>query len=95
MVFDCRYDGTGVSDSLDDDTVVYDCLNDDTGVYSKYVRCLLIDFSNAFDSVDHLILIVKLKNLNITDNIMQWVVAFLTDRNKFVKVIENGDFPNN
>ena len=32
---------------------------------NKYVRCLLIDFTKAFDSVDHLTLIIKLKNLNI------------------------------
>ena len=27
--------------------------------YNKYVRCLLIDFSKAFDSVDHLTLVSK------------------------------------
>ena len=53
---------------------------------NKYVRCLLIDFSKAFDSVDHLIVINKLKALNIADNIVQLVVSFLTDRNLFVKV---------
>ena len=50
---------------------------------NKYVRCLLIDFTKAFDSVDHLTLIVKLKDRNIADNIIQWVVEFLTDRNQF------------
>ena len=52
---------------------------------NKYVHCLLINFSKAFDSVDHLIVINKLKALNIADNIVQWVVSFLTDRNQFVK----------
>ena len=28
---------------------------------NKYVRCLLVDFSIAFDSVDHLVLVKKLK----------------------------------
>ena len=37
---------------------------------NKYVRCLLIDFSKAFDSVDHLIVINKLKALNIADNVI-------------------------
>ena len=28
---------------------------------NKYVRCLLVDFSNAFDTVDHLALVEKEK----------------------------------
>ena len=48
---------------------------------NKYVRWLLIDFSKAFDSVNHVVLINILKLLNIPDNILQWVVAILTDRN--------------
>ena len=46
----------------------------------------------AFDSVDHLIVINKLKALNISDNIIHWVVSFLTDRNQFVKVEERWSF---
>ena len=57
---------------------------------NKYVRCLLIEFSKAFDSVAHLNVINKLKALNIADNIVHWVVSFLTDRNQFVKVGEDG-----
>ena len=55
---------------------------------NKYVRCLLIDFAKAFDSVNHLIAISKLKALNIADNIIHWVASFLTDtdRNQFIKV---------
>ena len=52
---------------------------------NKFVRCLLIDFPKAFDSVDHIILINKLKSLNISD-VIQWVVSFLTDRAQFVKM---------
>ena len=40
---------------------------------NKYVRLLLIDFSKAFDYVDHLTLVNKLKALNIADNIIEWV----------------------
>ena len=56
------------------------------------MRCLLIDFSKAFDSVDHLTLVSRLKVLNIADNIIQWVVSFLTDRKQFVKVGEMWSF---
>ena len=59
---------------------------------NKYVRCLLIDFSKAFDSADHLIVINKLKALNIADNIIHWVVSFLIDRNQFVKAGERWSF---
>ena len=45
---------------------------------NKYMHGLLIDFTMAFDSVDHLTLIGKLQNLNIADRIIQWVVTFLT-----------------
>ena len=45
----------------------------------------MIHFSKAFDSVDHLSLILKLKSLNIADNIIQWIVSFLTDHNQYVQ----------
>ena len=41
---------------------------------NKYVPCLLVDFSKAFDSVDHLALVKKLKRYNIADNIIDWIV---------------------
>ena len=47
---------------------------------NMYVRCLLIDFSKAFDFVNHLLLVSKLKLLKLPANIIQWVVSFLTDR---------------
>ena len=61
---------------------------------NKFVRCLLIDFSNAYDSVDHIILINKLKSLKISDNVilLGWVVSFLTDQTKFVKMGQKWSF---
>jgi len=32
---------------------------------NNYVRCLLIDFTKAFDTVDHIILLSKLIQLNM------------------------------
>ena len=49
-------------------------------------------YTKAVDSVEHLTLVSKLKALNISDNIIQWVVQFLTDRNQFVKVGEMWSF---
>ena len=47
---------------------------------NTYVRCLPIDYTKAFDSMDHVILINKFKLLNPPDNIIKWVVSFLTGR---------------
>ena len=59
---------------------------------NKFVCCLLIDFSKAFDSVDHIILINKFKLLNISDNDIQWVISFLIDRTQFVKMGQKWSF---
>jgi len=47
---------------------------------NRYVRCVLIDFSKAFDMVDHAILIRKLSSMQLPPLILKWIVAFLSDR---------------
>ena len=37
---------------------------------NKYVRCLLIDFSKAFDRVDHVIIVKKLVDVGLDQNVM-------------------------
>ena len=54
--------------------------------HNTYVRCLLIDFSKAFDSINHLILLQKLKDLNIPPNIFNWIANFLSGRTQSVKL---------
>jgi len=44
---------------------------------NSYVRCLMIDFSKAFDTVDHVILIRKLQALNIPPNFYSLQLQFL------------------
>jgi len=46
---------------------------------NQYVRCLLIDFSKAFDMVDHAILARKLFSLQVPAFILHWIIYFLTD----------------
>jgi len=46
----------------------------------NYVRCLLIDFSKAFTSTDHCILVNKLKQLHLPNYILKWIVDFLIAR---------------
>ena len=52
---------------------------------NHYIRCLPVDISKAFDSVDHCKLVNKLKSYNTADNVVQWVVSFLYDRDQFTK----------
>jgi len=52
----------------------------------EYVRCLMIDFSHAFEVVNHVILLDKLSKLNLPDYIVNWIVSFLTDHTQAAKV---------
>jgi hypothetical protein len=53
---------------------------------NSYVRCLCVDFSKAFDIVDHNILSAKLAKLQIPSQIFHWLLSFLTGRTQHVKV---------
>ena len=41
---------------------------------------MYLDFAKAYDTVDHGILIRKLKNLGITGKVGNWIQTFLTNR---------------
>jgi len=51
----------------------------------EYVRCLLVDFSKAFDVVDHSVLLSKLSGLNVPHCILNWLISFLTNCSEVVK----------
>ena len=53
---------------------------------NQYVRCVLIDFSKAFDTVDHAILSRKLFSLNVPVFIIQWIMSFLTNRTQATRL---------
>ena len=50
------------------------------------VDVVYLDFSKAFDKVDHKILLSKLKSIGITDKLLKWIKSFLQDRNQVVFV---------
>ena len=50
------------------------------------VDMLYLDYSKAFDKVDHGILLHKLRAVGITGNIGIWLFHFLTDRSHFVRL---------
>ena len=47
---------------------------------NAYVTLISLDFSKAFDSVRHSTLTSKLSHMDIPDNIFNWLVNFLSDR---------------
>ena len=54
-------------------------------IYSNINRSVItavvnIDFSKAFNCVQHSILLEKLKRLNLHDNIIKWIASYLEDR---------------
>lgn len=50
------------------------------------VRSCLIDFSKAFDRIDHNILMQKLQILNVPPILLNWCAAFLRNRQQRVKL---------
>ena len=52
----------------------------------KCVDSIYLDFSKAFDKVDHQILLRKMESLNIGGKLLQWVANFLKNRQQIVKV---------
>jgi len=52
---------------------------------NTYVRCLMIDFSKAFDIVDHAIIAEKICKLSLPWFISNWLISFLCHRKIIVK----------
>ena len=50
------------------------------------VDVLYLDMSKAFDKVDHLILLRKLKAVGITGKLLQWIASFLSHRYQHVMI---------
>ena len=46
----------------------------------------MIDFSKAFDTVNHAILMKKLAKYGLDQYVIEWVLSFLSDRTQFTKV---------
>ena len=56
------------------------------------VTVLFLDYSKAFDLINHEILINKLVAMNILAHIVRWMAAFLLDRVQTAKIGESVSF---
>ena len=54
---------------------------------ASFVRCLLIDYSKAFDTISHPTLFQKLLDLNLKPNIVTWICNFLTGRTHALSLV--------
>ena len=52
----------------------------------KCVRILLLDFSKAFDRINHQILITKMEEMEIDPILLAWVRNFVTGRKQRVRI---------
>jgi hypothetical protein len=59
--------------------VIYEALND-----KSFVLSLLLDFSKAFDAVDHPILLQKLEAMGIRGTALDWLSSYLSSRKQYV-----------
>ena len=50
------------------------------------VSLVFFDIRKAFDSVPHLPLLLKLRNLGLNEHILQWITSYLCDRHQLVVV---------
>ena len=51
-----------------------------------YVSVPLLDYSKAFDLINHNTLLVKLKQYDLPPHIRRWIATFLLDRTQQVKI---------
>ena len=51
-------------------------------------RVILFDYRKAFDLIDHSILVGKLGRLDLPNNIINWIIDFLSDRSQRIKLSE-------
>ena len=63
---------------------IYNALDD-----SELTIMVLIDYSKAFDTINHRILFAKLKKLGFHFEAISWIVSYLTDRKQKVQTLDD------
>ena len=74
------------SSTIDALISMFHCWYSNTDGNGETVRVFLLDFSKAFDRINHKILIKKMQLLNIDKSLINWVIDFLMQRRQRVKL---------
>ena len=69
--------GTGTTDAL---VEMFHSWCEATDKPDSFVRVLLVDYSKAFDHINHELLITKLCDMGLPPHLVRWMAAFLIDR---------------
>ena len=65
-----------------------------TDILNNCVQVVLLDFSKAFDAINHLVLLEKLRLFGISPYIVRWLAAFLLDRTQKVRIVLYSKYAN-
>ena len=57
-----------------------------TDKLNSYVRVVMLDFSKAFDLINHHLLLDKLQSYGLPAHILRWMATFLLDTAQRVKI---------
>ena len=55
-------------------------------VTGKATAAIFLDLKKAFDTVNHRLLIEKLKRIGIKDNTLNWFISYLSNRSQVVSI---------
>ena len=77
---DNQFGGVGGTSTIDALVEMTHKWYEATDVLNNYVRVVLLDFSKAFDLINHNILVDKLITNGVPAHILRWLAAFLLDR---------------
>ena len=82
------YDGAALAATRSPVIALFWCLIKFTTTTTTTISVLaLLDFSSAFDTIDHTILVHRLHtDFGFTDTVLQWFSSYLTDRTHYVSL---------
>ena len=65
--------------------LMHHCYHETDGS-DKFARILLLDYTKAFDLINHQILMEKLEKLEVPKFLLKWIAMFLTERKQQVRI---------